>query len=147
MKTHIAAILGLFALSAAPAWAVLGDSMQSVQRDMEIMHGALVTMTRKGYSIQQISARSGETVREYVTPDGTVFGVSWQGPAMPNLQRLLGPYFTHLQAAQQSTRRHGPLVVRDDDVVIESGGHMRAFRGRAYVPGLLPEGVPQAAIQ
>lgn len=147
MKTYIAAILGFLALSAAPAWAVLGDSMQSVQRDSEIMQGALVTMTRKGYSIQQISARSGHVIREYVTPDGTVFGVSWQGPTMPNLQRLLGSYFTHFQAAQQSTRRHGPLVVRDDQVVIESGGHMRAFHGRAYVPGLLPEGVAQADIQ
>ena len=147
MRTHTAAILGLLALSAAPAWAVLGDSMQSVQRDTEIMQGALVTMTRKGYSIQQISARSGHVIKEYVTPDGTVFGVSWQGPTIPNLQRLLGSYFTHFQAAQQSSRRHGPLVVRNDEVVIESGGHMRAFQGRAYVPRLLPEGVPQAAIR
>ena len=147
MRTRIAATLGLLALTAVPAWAVLGESMQSVQRDQQMMQGALITMTRQGYSIQQISTRSGQVIKEYVTPDGTVFGVSWQGPTIPNLQRLLGSYFTHFQAAQSSTRRHGPLVVRNDEVVIESGGHMRSFHGRAYVPRLLPEAVPQAAVR
>lgn len=147
MRAKIAATLGLLALSAVPAWAVLGDSMPSVQRDQAAMQGTLVTMTRQGYSIQQISARSGEIVREFVTPDGTVFGVAWQGPAMPNLRLLLGPYFSNFQAGQSSTRRHGPLVIRDKDVVIVSGGHMRSFRGRAYVPRLLPEAVSQAVIQ
>jgi len=144
----IGLVLGVLALSAAPAWAVLGESMQSVQRDQQNLQGSLVTMTRQGYSIQQINAKTGHVIREYVTPNGAVFGVAWQGPTMPDLQQLLGSYFTYFQqAAQSATRRHGPLVVRKDEVVIESGGHMRAFRGRAYVPRLFPSAVTATVVQ
>jgi hypothetical protein len=150
MKVRIIVALGSLALmlAAAPAWAVLGESVRTVQNDQQYMRGALITMTRQGYSIQQISSLSGHVIKEYVSQGGTVFGISWQGPTVPNLQQFLGSYFPELQQAVQSrNRRRGPLVVRTDQVVIETGGHQRSFHGRAYVPGLLPNGVPQAVVQ
>ena len=46
---------------------------------------------------------SGTTVREYVSSNGTVFAVAWQGPWLPDLRQMLGPYFDDYQRALQST--------------------------------------------
>jgi hypothetical protein len=32
-------------------------------------------------------------------------------------------------------------------LLVESGGHMRAFRGRAYLPGLLPRALSAAVVR
>jgi len=147
MKTKIATAL-LVLLGAAPAWAVLGQPASSVQSDHAYFRGMLEHMPRQGYALHQISAPDGTVIREYVSEEGTVFGVSWQGPAMPNLSQLLGAYVADFHQASQSPHgRRAPLVVRTDRVVIESGGHMRAFRGRAYVPNLVPNNLTEAVVQ
>ena len=141
MKTILALLLG-FILGTAPAWAVLGEHEGSVGSDQQYLRGQIRAVARDGYSLQQITAKDGALVNEYVSPVGLVFGVSWQGPTMPNLQQLLGSYFAQFQqAAPSRARRRGPLVVRTDQLVLESGGHMRSFHGRAYVPGLLPDNI------
>jgi len=140
-------LAALALLAAAPAWAVLGESVSTVQSDRQRLQGQLVAEVRQGYSLHQIKAAGGRIVREYVSPQGTVFGVAWQGPMMPDLHALLGSYFAEFQQAAQSQHRHGPLVVRGEHVVVESGGHMRGFRGRAYVPSLVPETLTQAVVQ
>jgi len=148
MNTRIATASLALLLGAAPAWAVLGEPLSSVQSDHTYFRGMLVRVPRQGYELHQINAPDGAVIREYVSPEGTVFGVSWQGPVMPNLSQLLGSYLADFQQASQSPRaRRGPLVVRNDRVVIESGGHMRAFHGRAYVPNLLPHNLTQAVVQ
>ena len=135
-------------LGAAPAWAVLGESLRSVQSDQQYWRGTLIEVARQGYALHQITAADSSVLREYVSQGGTVFGVSWEGPVMPNLSQLLGTYFADFQQASQSPhRRRGPLVVRTDRVVIESGGHMRAYHGRAYVPSLVPDKLTQAVVQ
>jgi hypothetical protein len=124
----------------SPGWAVLGEFQNSVGADQKVMRGVVQSAMREGYSLHQIKGADGAVVREFVSPDGVVFGLSWQGPTMPNLAQLLGSYFPDFQQASGRKRRHrGPLVVRTDRVVIESGGHMRAFYGRAYVPSLMPK--------
>jgi hypothetical protein len=148
MRIKIAFAVLPLVLGAAPVWAVLGESVRTVQRDQEFMHGALITMTRQGYAIQQINSTSGHVIKEYVSPQGSVFGISWQGPTVPDLRQFLGSYSAQLQQAIQGrSRRRGPLVVRTDQVVIEMGGHQRSFHGRAYVPSLLPNGVSEAVVQ
>jgi hypothetical protein len=94
------------------------------------------------FTVQEHSLPSGTVVRQYVA-NGTVFAVSWQGPSMPDLRRLLGDsYFTqYRQAAPASRSGRGHLHVQDPGLVVQSSGHMRAFSGKAYVPQLLPRGV------
>jgi Protein of unknown function (DUF2844) len=141
-------LLVLFFLGSAPGWAVLGEYENSVTTDQQRMHAQLHQTTRQGYSIKQLSSADGRTVREYVSQGGMVFGIAWQGPAMPNLQQLLGSYFVQMKQAAQSRRRHsGPLVVRTKDFVLVSGGHMRSFHGIAYAPGLLPAGVAAEVVR
>jgi Protein of unknown function (DUF2844) len=148
MKMRIVAALAVVVLGVAPAWAVLGESVRSVQSDQQRLRGQLLAVARQGYSLHQITAADGNIVREYVSQEGTVFGVSWQGRTMPDLRHLLGSYYSELlQNAQSPHRRRGPLVVRTDHAVLQSGGHVRAFRGRAYVPSLIPNTLTQAVVQ
>jgi Protein of unknown function (DUF2844) len=135
-------VLGVLLLASTPSWAVLGEYANSVNTDQQHMRAQLREAVAQGYSIRQLSSADGRVVREYVSPAGKVFGVSWQGPTMPDLRQLLGSYFGQLQQAAQSRRqRRGPLVVQTKDFVLVSGGHMRSFRGHAYVPSLLPASV------
>ncbi|MGH9359177.1 MAG: DUF2844 domain-containing protein [Terriglobia bacterium] len=138
MKTVVAVLVVLF-VTAAPSWAVLGESVRSVSSDQQRVRGQLRSVSRQGYSIEQITAADGAVIKEYVSPAGVIFGVSWQSPAMPDLSQLLGSYFSPFQQASRSAkRRRRALVVRSNQLVVESGGHPRAFHGIAYVTNLLP---------
>jgi hypothetical protein len=97
--------------------------------------------------VQQITAAGGTVVREFVAPSGLVFGVAWEGPTVPDLEPLLGSHYAAFrQAVTSSGRRRARVVLRTEELVVESGGHMRAFRGRAYLPGLVPAGLAAEAV-
>jgi hypothetical protein len=91
---------------------------------------------------------AGATVREFVSPAGMVFGVAWQGVAMPDLRQLLGTYFDQYVAAAASRHIHrAPLLIELPGLVVHSSGHMRAFAGQAYLPQNLPPGVSATDVQ
>jgi hypothetical protein len=147
MKTTLTVGMALV-LGAVPAWAVLGQYESSVSLDQQALRGELRQEARQGYKFHQITSPNGTVVREYVSPAGLVFGIAWQGPFMPNLQQLLGSYFTELQTARSGVRRRGgPLVVQTDKLVLVSGGHMRSYHGHAYVPSLLPSNVSAEVVR
>jgi hypothetical protein len=128
----------------SPARAGLGDTVASVQADRVSAKGQLRARSGAGYSVQEITAGTGTVIREYVSPAGVVFAVSWSGPAMPNLQQILGTYFAQYRStvATQHTNAerpgHNHVEVRAPTLVVHSGGHMRQFSGIAYVPSLVP---------
>jgi hypothetical protein len=135
--------LVLLLATSAPAFAGLGGNATPVAADQA--PGKTVVrraVSARSYTIQDIQTADGVAVREYVTADGKVFGVVWRGPVMPNLEQLFGTYFEPYRDEMRgrSPGRH-PVRVDRNDLVVESGGHMRAFRGRAYLPQLLPAGV------
>jgi hypothetical protein len=130
--------------------ASLGGDEGSVQSDRVHMQGALLRITRSdAYTVHEMQAPSGTTVREYVSPSGTVFAVAWQGPRVPDLRQVLGTYFAqYVQSVQAAHRRgHGPLLIQEVGLVVQQSGHPRAFVGTAYVPQLLPPGVGVEAIR
>jgi len=128
-----------------PALAALGGDVASVHEDQAQMKGSLKTTEAVVFTLHEIKAPAGMVVREYVSPAGQVFGVSWHGSGMPNLQRLLGSYFQTFSDAVKAQKAahpgHGPLYIQEPGLVVESTGHMRSFSGRAYDPGKLPQGV------
>ena len=148
MRSILGVLLCLI-LGAIPASAVLGEYESSVSLDQQSLRGEVRTSTGPGYRLLQINAPNGAVVREYVSPQGKVFGVAWQSPYIPNLQQLLGSYFNEVEkAALSGTRRRGaPLIVRSGDFVFSSGGHMHAFHGRAYVPSLLPSNLSPEVVR
>lgn len=136
---------------ARPAFAGLGENASSVLADQAHLQGTLRTKLAQSYWVQEIQSASGITVREYVSASGKVFAVAWQGPWFPDLQQLLASYFTQFQQAAQaqanSQRGRRPLFIQLPGLVVQSGGHVRAFSGRAYLPDQLPHGVTAADIQ
>jgi hypothetical protein len=100
------------------------------------------------FTMHELRAASGTTVREYVSPAGVVFGVAWQGPSLPDLRQLLGVYFDqYVDAAAARRTRRAPVRVELPGLVVQSSGHMRAFVGKAYLPQGLPQGVAAEEIQ
>jgi hypothetical protein len=132
--------------------AALGGRAASVDADRVQMKGALMRIqAADGYTLHEIRSAAGTTVREYVSSSGDVFAVAWSGPAMPNLQLVLGEYFSayqrELQQLRQTRHTRGPVAIDDGNLVVEASGHMRSYSGRAYVRRIMPANVTPSAIQ
>jgi len=134
--------------AALPGWAALGGSVETVASDQARMQAKRAITQMREYNIHLISRDDGTLIKEYVTPAGKVFGVSWTGPTIPDLTQLLGTYSAEFQTAVQAQpRRRRAGVVHNPDLVVESTGHMRAFYGRAYVNSMLPSGVTAETVK
>jgi hypothetical protein len=133
---------------AQPARAALGGTADSVESDRVSMKALTRPVPTGALRKQELQLPSGTVVTEYLGSDGLVYGVTWHGPTLPNLQLILGNYFANLKtAASQPAVRRRLVRVNSPDIVIESSGKMRAFTGRAWVPPMLPAGVTAADIQ
>jgi hypothetical protein len=147
-KSKFCCIAAALMACGLPAAGELGGNVSTIQADQEHMKGARQVTTTAAYSIHEIKAATGTKVREFVSPSGTVFAVTWQGPSTPDLRQLLGQYFDrYSQAIQNKRPGRAPVSIRESDLVVEAGGHMRSFTGRAYLPQMMPQGVDVGAIQ
>lgn len=147
-------LLTLSLLSPLSAYAALGGNADSTATSTNNPFVARkqqsTTTPSNGYSIHQSVSESGITIREYASQQGIVFAVTWDGPSLPDLQQLLGNYFPQFHDAMIERRRRGirgPVMLQQDNLVVESRGHLRTFRGRAYAPNLLPPQVSTEEIQ
>jgi hypothetical protein len=133
-------LAALFAAGAAHA--SLGGPYESIAKDGATLHAAIKMETRSAFEVHELTLPSGTQVREYATPAGLVFAVTWNGPALPDLSQTLGAYFPdYTVAARTNPNGHRHLHYATSHVVIDSGGRMRAFFGRAYLVGSLPADV------
>ncbi len=147
---RVSLFIVLLLLYAHPALAVLGGSptefgVQSSARKAR----ALVVLTRQNYRIHESTLASGTLLREYVASSGVVFALSWRGPFLPDLQTLLGAHFNTMVTAAHTVPRagHSQLRVERPEVGIVSGGHLRAFEGRAWMLSEFPPGFTLDDIQ
>jgi hypothetical protein len=130
------------------ASATLGGDAGTTQADQIRMKATLRVSRGAGYSVHEMSLPTGTTVREYVSPQGQVFAVTWKGPLKPDLRQLMGDYFDiYLQAVPDYRTGHGAARVSLPDLVVHSMGHMRAFTGHAYLPAMLPGGFALEELQ
>ncbi|HEX8960501.1 MAG TPA: DUF2844 domain-containing protein [Geobacteraceae bacterium] len=124
--------------------ATLGEPAASVEADRKALSAVRrATTTVDGYTVQEVKS-DANTVREYVSSSGVVFAIAWNGLSHPDLTPLLGSYAgEYRKALRQVKPRTGRRFsqVKGSGVVVETWGHMRNFRGRAYAPALLPAGV------
>ncbi|MCU1268952.1 MAG: hypothetical protein JWN74_246 [Acidobacteriaceae bacterium] len=136
-------------LVSSSALAALGQDVSSVQSDGVRMKAAVSVLPGQSFSVHEMRASTGTRIREFVTPAGQVFGVSWQGSSIPDLRQLLGEYFDqYMQAAQTTPRVSRRMVhIETGDLVFESSGHMRFVVGRAYLRAKVPNGVSADAIR
>jgi Protein of unknown function (DUF2844) len=103
----------------------------------------LRTSTGTKYTYSEFTTANNQRVREFIRPDGKVFGLAWQGPRPPDLQVLLGSYFGTWQDAiangpHQSLHRS---QISTPSLVVEMAGPMGFVVGHAWAPALVPAGV------
>ncbi|MFX1764364.1 DUF2844 domain-containing protein [Paraburkholderia sp. A1RI-2L] len=141
-------------LAAAPAWAGLGGApaFPDAQRTPATRLMAAVNAATVTWTVTTTMLENDTVIHEYLDASGTVFAVSWRGPRIGSLDALLGNYFPAWQkglAAAQSARRggYGPVAMHQPDLVVETGGHMGALTGRAWLPKTLPQGFNVDLIQ
>jgi hypothetical protein len=142
-------ITGINLLWVGPACAGLGGDEASALADGVASKGTVSAVIRQQYEMQEVSTDTGVQVREYLNRDGMVFAVSWTGPVLPDLQRLLGTHFAAYTTALAALNHPGlqrSVRVASQALVVESGGHLRAYAGRAYLPALIPAGVSPAEL-
>jgi hypothetical protein len=156
MKTSVlCAAAAMTALAAGlPAHAELGSAptwpaSSSGQATRLVQHFSSAAVP---YTVDETTLTSGTVVREYTGQTGTVFAVVWHGPQMAPLNSLLGSYFpTYLQGASAARAAqgggHGPATVQAPGLMVQSGGHMGNFTGRAYLPAALPQGTSPDDLQ
>jgi hypothetical protein len=129
-------------------WAALGENEASIASEQKLTKASQRVVDSRQYSLHEIQLDSGTLVREYVSPKGIVFAVAWQGPFLPDLRQLLGKYFAaYTDAARNNPAGRGPLQIDGPELVVQSGGRLRAFSGRAYLPREIPENFSSDMIQ
>jgi hypothetical protein len=131
-----------------PALAVLGEDAATIAGDSRRMNAARRILPARTHSVHERQESTGTVVREYIGPDGQVFAVAWKGPHMPDLRQLFGRHFVAYQELARTARgQRGGLSVGSDALVVQSGGRMRSFVGRAYLKDRLPAGVSPQDIE
>lgn len=128
----------LLALGCACAFAALEEAPSELPA-AKVHRTPGTTSAGAGYTDIARTLKSGTVVHEFVDGTGAVFAVTWSGPFKPDLKKLLGRHFGALGQGAQGGNR-GPSDLQTDDVVVQSGGHMGAFEGRAWLPSRLPAG-------
>jgi hypothetical protein len=149
MKARVLAVAAIAMLGlplSAAAW--LGGDATSIQADQARLKGSVRTTAAANYTRFDIETPSGTVVREYLSPGGRVFAVTWEGPTLPDLRQVLGNYFDqYVEAANAAGGGGGPRAIRKPGLVVFAGGHLRAFTGTAAVPELIPQGVGLEELQ
>ncbi|MCX8518023.1 MAG: DUF2844 domain-containing protein [Rhodoferax sp.] len=140
----LALLTWLYASPSSPCYAALGSNQASVASEQQDWGATVSTSALPGATLYHLTLGNGLTVREYVDSAGTVFAIGWEGPVLPDFKRLLAAYFASYQQAVRS-QQHG-VNLNTPALVLESGGRMRAFVGRAYLPAKLPSGISVNAI-
>ena len=133
--------------ASAGAHAELGGTMPDPANSTEaesrmLMNGALRMRT--------LTDAGNTTINEYATNTGQIIGYAWEGPTMPDLHALLGKYAdsyrTGAATSAADANLHSSRIARPD-VIVESGGPMRGYVGRAWLPAALPPGVTADDLQ
>lgn len=148
---RMALAAALFLALSPAAYASLGDRGVTVAADQVRLMAQRTTHPGAPYTVEELTLPRGTVVREYLSPTGIVFGVAWQGPAMPNLEQLLGAHMAEARQGASAYRAShggiGPVSISDGSLVLQSGGHMGSYRGRAYLPSAVPSNVTTEVIK
>jgi hypothetical protein len=129
----------LLALGCACAFAALEEAPSELPA-AKVHRTPGATSAGVGYIDIARTLKSGTVVHEFVDASGSVFAVTWSGPFKPDLKELLGRHFDALGQGAQGGATPAASAAKRDEVVVQSGGHMGAFEGRAWLPSRLPAG-------
>lgn len=96
---------------------------------------------KSNYTTHTDTNEAGVSITQYVDNNtGKVFAVTWSGSTLPNLEDILGQYFQEYVNNNNVKSLHANSV-QDSDLVVKNSGHVRAFKGIAYLKSLVPANV------
>ena len=136
LRRKMLAATSISLLCAGEALAALAGDLASVGRDASAFDASTSQTAKGAATVYTQSLSNGLLVRQYVDARGLVFAVAWEGPVLPDFERLLGTAFQIYAVAVRQQKRG--VTIQNPDLVIESGGMMRSFAGRAFLPAKLP---------
>jgi hypothetical protein len=142
-KTILSALLVLVLVS-VPAWAGLGQPEASVTSDQLHMKSEHRVQNFQAYKVHELANTEGAVVREFVSPEGTVFGITWHGRSTPDMNQLLGNYANNFETATRDQTHIVPrrgITIKTNDFVYTNFCRMGVCTGSAYAPKLLPSNV------
>jgi hypothetical protein len=118
------------------AQAGLGDDITtSIDNDsakLQASHKVLSTTSK--YTVHQLEY-TGTRVREYVGPDGKIFGVAWDGFTHPDMQVVLGQFYPEYKAALEKAKSNRKFLNRrfisfkSENLSVTFGGRPRRLFG------------------
>jgi hypothetical protein len=139
--------ISLSIAASASSYAQLGTTVDAATlSDDAVIHQA----QNSALDYRETTDANGIVVRQYVDSSGKVYAVTWRGPAMADVQSLLGTYFQRFKdGATESAGQAGLHAARvsDGELVVENQVRLREFSGRAWLANALPAGVSAADIQ
>lgn len=146
IQTALFTIFNIFLLALPLAsQAELGGNLASINQEQKTFGSTLSSSPQTGYTIYSQTINPGLVLKEYLATNGNVFAITWKGPNLPNFQVVLGAYYSNYLTALQNNPR--AIFVQNDNIVIESGGVMGGYLGRAYLPKQFPVGMTPADLQ
>ncbi|WP_342616539.1 DUF2844 domain-containing protein [Rhodoferax sp. GW822-FHT02A01] len=131
-------------LMSGSSWAALGGNLASVQSDQQAFAATNAQTSLAGGTLYTQTLPNSLIIRQYVDAAGNVYAVAWEGPVLPDFQRLLGASYPSYQQAVLQQQRG--VRLQTPSLVIESGGMMRSFMGRAFLPAQLPAALSAQSI-
>lgn len=130
MKKTLAMLAALFSFGCAHAQ--LGQTLSAASGASPAPH---VLHQGSPWTTSSSTDAQGVTTQQFVNSAGTVFAVSWSGPVKPNLQQLLGSYFSQMPQGLGNVLQNSA-----GDLVVYSSGFMPHFQGYAYLKSQTPAG-------
>jgi len=136
-----------FAGAVPAARAELGGNAATARDEAQPTSSRLQVTPHEAYAVHERRAADGAIVRQYLDRRGFVFAVAWRSSGPADLAALLGRYYPTYRAlgARRIDLHHAALHTAE--LVVETGGVLRTFTGRAYLPRQFPAGVDVASIR
>ena len=133
---------GILAVFSHSSNATLGGDINSILDDQKTFDATLHS-TKIGTNTEYLlTLPDGGIVYETVGDSGVVFEVRWKGQGhRPNMEQLLGTFADrYSDPNKKASPMDRDLSRKEGDFVIQSSVRNRYFKGRAYIPSLVPAG-------
>jgi hypothetical protein len=136
-----AAALAVLWVFSPSAHAALGDDVAAVAADQARLHASLRTFRNNGFTVHELAAESGVTIRNFVADAGKIFAVSWSGGWRPNLRDIMGSHYDRFITATRGQRvARGVARIELPGMIVVMGGPQRASFGHVILTDLAPAG-------
>ncbi len=144
-----ACVVACLAALPGAARAALGDPASAADIAASASHSVASGAAR----VASHADAAGTTVNVYIDARSRrIFAYTWQGPTPPDLDALLGQYAAAWHSGAAALHAAGgdelhAARVETPSVIVETGGPMRGYIGRAWLPGALPAGMTEGALE